>query len=276
MKKVFLSYSYNNNKAYETFQYLQKKLPNLNIEVISIKDSIRMGENWKMSITDQIEKCSIFICFIERENPNVMFELGYALAKNKKLILIGDFKDLPFDLMNMTYIKDDAQPYEILMRIENYFLNESEINNKIIDLSSVEKLKLMLDRIDILNNMDGSEFEKFVGDWFEYHKFEVVYENQRRNLGYDLKLSKFRDSSAIVEVKKYKTSSQVPMSVVRQLVGTMSLEHIEYGIIISTAPFSRSVEYFVKEIEPTILLWTLEDLHKLSDKSTSFIEIYEK
>ncbi len=77
--------------------------------------SLRVDEvNLSSLITDDIEKYStiadVVIVDITGNNPNVMFEFGWALAKNKKPIVIcqgEDTKKIPFDVRGIRYI-----PYE--------------------------------------------------------------------------------------------------------------------------------------------------------------------
>jgi len=62
-------------------------------------------------ITEDIEKCiemaDVVIADITGNNPNVMFELGWALAKGKKPIVIrkqDDSNKVPFDVQGIRYI----------------------------------------------------------------------------------------------------------------------------------------------------------------------------
>ena len=119
MKKVFISYSYNDPMARQLARFLNEHLPSLGAEPITVSDAVELGGNWQMGITEEINRCSVFVCFIQRDNSNVMFELGYALAKNKKIILVGDFELLPADLRSMIYVPREAHPYDVLMHIEN-------------------------------------------------------------------------------------------------------------------------------------------------------------
>lgn len=93
-----------------------------------------------------------------------------------------------------------------------------------------------------------------------------------RDAGYDFRISPFKGDSAIVEVKKYKKSSQVPASVIRQIVGAMVLERVPIGIVVSSAPFTQAATFFASEIEQTIFLWTIEDLKKMNEISRILIE----
>jgi nucleoside 2-deoxyribosyltransferase len=68
-------------------------------------DMINRSTNITDDIVNSIEKCHLAIVDVTDNNPNVMFELGYALAKEKPNIIISQSADyLPFDIRNIRAI----------------------------------------------------------------------------------------------------------------------------------------------------------------------------
>jgi hypothetical protein len=68
-------------------------------------DMINRSTNITDDIVESIEKCRLAIIDVTGNNPNVMFELGYALAKGKSNIIISQSADyLPFDIRNIRTI----------------------------------------------------------------------------------------------------------------------------------------------------------------------------
>lgn len=68
-------------------------------------DMINRSTNITDDIVNSIEKCHLAIIDVTDNNPNVMFELGYALAKDKPNIIISQSADyLPFDIRNIRAI----------------------------------------------------------------------------------------------------------------------------------------------------------------------------
>ena len=68
-------------------------------------DMINRSTNITDDIVASIEKCRLAIVDVTKNNPNVMFELGYAIAKGKKNIVISQSADfLPFDIRNIRTI----------------------------------------------------------------------------------------------------------------------------------------------------------------------------
>jgi len=68
-------------------------------------DMINRSTNITEDIVESIAKCRLAIVDVTGNNPNVMFELGYAMAKDKQNIIISQSVDyLPFDIRNIRTI----------------------------------------------------------------------------------------------------------------------------------------------------------------------------
>ena len=68
-------------------------------------DMVNRSTNITDDIVDSINKCRLAIVDVTDNNPNVMFELGYTLAKKKPNIIISQSADyLPFDIRNIRTI----------------------------------------------------------------------------------------------------------------------------------------------------------------------------
>jgi hypothetical protein len=265
MKKVFVSYSFDDHYAHQTISFLRSHFsPNV-VEILDIKNSTPVRENIKKAITELINKCSIYVCFIERNDPNVMFELGYALGINKPIVIIGETQDIPADLRGMAYIQRGSSSYEILSFLENNLTNYNLVS-PFYDFEPrhlLDNLQMLARNPDMLDRLDGREFEMLIRQWFEYKGFHVDQPHVSMDLGFDFRVAPFEGASAIVEVKKYKATSKVPVSIIRQLVGAMALENVSYGVVVSSAPYTNSARYFANEIGCKVALWTINDLIRL-------------
>lgn len=277
MKRVFISYPFQDRQAQAFAHFLREHLPSIGAEPIDIlmDDSIPSSEDWRSSLTEAINRCAIFICFASEANPNVMFELGYALGKNKQIILVGDSRSIPSDLQQMIYVSKDAHPYDILVQIQKY-LSTYEERRPYLGLdprSPKPSLEALIARPDLLDSLEGREFEELVRKWFLTKGFRIRDQEFSRDYGFDFLVNPFRGENAAVEVKKYRTTSRVPVAIVRQLLGAMVAERIPVGIVISSAPYTESAIFFAKEIKPTVLLWTLDDLVKMNDMTNNRVEL---
>jgi predicted nucleotide-binding protein len=62
-------------------------------------DEIKRSTNIVKDITDCVVNCSFAIFDVTGNNPNVMFELGLAVGKQKTVIIISQSRtELPFDI----------------------------------------------------------------------------------------------------------------------------------------------------------------------------------
>jgi hypothetical protein len=265
MRSAYISFSYRDPEVREYVDYLREHLRFTDVEPIDVQLSLFPSEELHRSITDSINRCSVFVCFLDVSNPNVMFELGYAFAKNKHIVIVSDdISAIPFDVQNSLFVQRNVPPSKLIRQIESRIYEHRESNQleAFPTHEPDEMLSMLSARADILDSIDGDRFTGIIGDWFERHGCAVFPQSYPES-GYDFRVEPFRGATAAVEVKKYKTSSQVSISVVRQLVGAMSLENIPIGIIVSSAPFTRSAISFAHEIPPDILLWTLDDMTRI-------------
>jgi hypothetical protein len=68
-------------------------------------DTINKSSNITDDIIESIRKCKIAVVDVSSNNPNVMFELGYAVAIGKPNIIISQSVEfLPFDIRNIRTI----------------------------------------------------------------------------------------------------------------------------------------------------------------------------
>jgi hypothetical protein len=266
MRTIFISYNHTDEKSQYLVDFIRTNLEDTEVSTIC-SNNCEYCLTEEKSIIDKINKCSLFICFLDSKNQNVFFELGYALGRNKKIITIGEMGNIPFDVQNMGYLKPEISPYDLLTKVEIQLQLFDEPSPKIdlLNNNPIETIDSLFSMPDLLDNLDGREFEELVASWFRNKGFLVDQSAKDRDSGYDFIIHPFRGDLALVEVKKYKSTSRVPVSIVRQFVGSMSLERIKYGIIVSSATFPNSAKYFVKDIEPTVFLWTIEDLLNLRD-----------
>lgn len=68
-------------------------------------DMINRSSNITDDIVQSIKDCHVAIADVTENNPNVMFELGYAVARDKPNIIISQSSDyLPFDIRHLRTI----------------------------------------------------------------------------------------------------------------------------------------------------------------------------
>ncbi|MEZ5358412.1 MAG: restriction endonuclease [Candidatus Zixiibacteriota bacterium] len=295
MLKVFISHPFHERRNEEIVKELSRLLEYFDAVVTSSSDGALIGLNWQNNIVNLINDCAIIICFAAQEEPNMMFELGYALAKNKYIIIIGNLKDLPSEFRNLSYLPAASTPYDILLHVEKYIINKNNndfIKDKSnsIDKYSIEKL---LDRPELLDYLDNSQFNELIMDWFRKKDYNIehtfigdddsrikqdnkfiilgakselyygIHTYRYGDEGYDFCIYPFKSKKAIVNVKKYNYKTKVPLSAINDLSKTMLREGVDYGIIVSTVPYSSSAIDFMLNTSSNIMLWTLKDLNRM-------------
>ncbi|MCW1981212.1 restriction system protein [Xanthomonas arboricola] len=265
MKKIFISSDHARGEGSELASYIQSALAPLGFEVLGRQNNLPWNNEAESSVTTLINKCDVFLCYSDADSSNIMFELGYALGANKKIILVGDAKTIPFDLRNTLYIRRGASPFEIIDHLERhaelYAPPEFEIGAMGSD--PVGAISSLVSRPDWLSSVEPREFEALIANWFFAKGFHVKQNVGEADSGYDFTINPFMGGSALVEVKKYKQTSHVPVSTIRQMVGSMAIVNAGYGVIVSSAPFTQAAIYFASEIGKNISLLTLEDLNNM-------------
>ena len=84
-------------------------------------DMIEAGGKIMESILSAIQSASLLIADVTNANPNVMYEIGFAQAQNKPIILIANSsRHVPFDLAGLRIlIYDLAAPFESIKTLAN-------------------------------------------------------------------------------------------------------------------------------------------------------------
>ena len=90
---------------------LSRAVSELGIEVMRLEDhpSLTAGASIAESVTRAIEEADLVIADISRQNPNVMYEIGFAHALRKPTFLIlSAASSLPSDLAGHVFVTYDV------------------------------------------------------------------------------------------------------------------------------------------------------------------------
>jgi|SRR5208283_2729246 len=88
MKNILLSYPYNETESFFVAN-LQQELEHNGNQVKSIMESTKDSSNAREIIPDYINSCNLVIAILG-DGQNVFYDLGYAMSKNKKILLVSD------------------------------------------------------------------------------------------------------------------------------------------------------------------------------------------
>ena len=78
---------------------------------VASPDSVRGGAEFTSTILNGIRQADLIVADVSRQNPNVLYELGFAHALRTPTILLHEIKsqsNLPSDLTGFEYIFYDS------------------------------------------------------------------------------------------------------------------------------------------------------------------------
>ncbi len=104
LKKAFviMPYSEDSNNNYNI---IKEVFSNQGLETVRADEVISAGQSISEKIKELISKSDIIICDVTGNNPNVMYELGFAHGINKPVILIAsNINELRIDIANYRII----------------------------------------------------------------------------------------------------------------------------------------------------------------------------
>jgi nucleoside 2-deoxyribosyltransferase len=86
---------------------VQKAIEEAGFRVVHYGDGMPPGAELTSSILDNIRQADFIIADVSRQNPNVLYEVGFAHALRKPTILLANSESeysLPSDLIGLQYI----------------------------------------------------------------------------------------------------------------------------------------------------------------------------
>lgn len=261
MKNVYISSSHKHVDDFLTFN-VKRELEEYGYKIINTE---QIDFNKTISPEYYINKCDVFIAIIKFAEPVLFFEIGYASALSKKIIIISNNEDeIPYFLKNYSFIKTDSYHTSIGHQLTQILSNLAfELNH---DLSYPNNLKEFIHsyRINpqIIERLTEREFEQIVFNHFQ-HSTDYLPEEptSAKDYGYDMILNNYKKHQrTLVEIKKYNPNSKVSINVVQQLIGAMSLYNADYGILLTTSTFTLSARDFAQSLPYKIELWDLKYL----------------
>ncbi len=100
MKKVCLSYDFNGKES-DNIPSLKDELESHGVQIVQLYDTNYLGikDDIISARHDTINICDILIAFMIDNNLNVAYDVGYAMSKNKKVLIVeDDYSETSFPL----------------------------------------------------------------------------------------------------------------------------------------------------------------------------------
>ena len=89
---------------------VRRAIEEVGFSVVQNSEAVNPGAELTSSILDAIRDADFIVADVSRQNPNVLYEVGYAHALRKPTILLVSLKSdsgLPSDLAGLQYITYD-------------------------------------------------------------------------------------------------------------------------------------------------------------------------
>lgn len=144
-------------------------------------------ESMLQRIYNQINKADIIIADMTDRNPNVFYEVGYAHALNKRVILLTQSnEDIPFDLKHYTHIiyNNITELKATLLKWVSAYINKDYEDEELPD----HLLKFYIDGLDLSKNPTIDCISKeSVGDFIS--EIKIDFNNETKKFGKPIQFS---------------------------------------------------------------------------------------
>lgn len=265
-KRVFISYSYQDN---EFVQWLQEKLKDLDLEFWFDQAEISLGESIKEKVNEGLNSSSAFILVLSHSSKNsdwVKYEMNSALLLNaiKKGITI-----LPIKIDN-SEVPTDLSGY--------LYADFSEDKNKGLDILKRALLKLRTVDYEFQDwtHFNWRKFEDLIYDLLISEKFQVQRTPPTRDGGYDFIAhteNVFGNPEKIIVESKFYKNQKISMDVLRRLHGVASFEKVNRVLLITNSELTNASRNFLAHSASNIVVW---EGHELIRRLFSFPELVKK
>jgi hypothetical protein len=257
-------------------EQLNTELCNHNFEVINTWDSQKdVGVDYECSSLDLIRRCDLLLALISDNESNVYFELGYAMASGKQVLIVSPpNKELPSSLKNIRSIKAHSFDIDLINRIicalDVIATSENRTVKKIpterhIDINSA--YNAYLHNPNYFDQMDYKTFEDLVYEWFKANEFDLERAKGHSDGGYDLIIWNYKEySKTLVGLKKLNKNGRVSINQIQQFIGDIETGRADRGVFITTSDFTDAAKAYVHSTHSKIELWDLEKVFKVLRK----------
>lgn len=216
------------------------------------------GINIIDNILDDIQNASIIITDVSGFKPNVMYELGIALIKNDKHILISDnlsASKLPFYLKNMqiySYAKDklsDLKEYiskrldELMPEAQHQCSFKQEVNDEVAQIKKMMKDKFFQPALILCEQLKRNDPNNFCVE----ELWAQVLTEANRVEDNDNKLDQARKKYE--EILLYPEISKSVKATVYMALGNVFLKYSSKRIDEALTAFSQSETFYSKNAE---------------------------
>jgi nucleoside 2-deoxyribosyltransferase len=226
------------------------------------------GSDWTEEVLSAIKRCDVFVAVLHKTNPNVMFELGYALGGGKCVLLIRKRGgEIPFDVASLpAMFTDSFDPWSISQAVE--WIKRATIRSRAAahDFQSEhDRLRRMCEDESFLDEIEPRAFEECIAMVLQEKGFEAHLLSARNNKGFDIEINDFLpNTTAVIEVKKQNRNSRLSVTEVQRVLGAAVAARAHCAMMVTAGGFTASAKFFAEESPIHVELLTIDELVDLT------------
>lgn len=227
---------------------------------VSYKSYLNQGPGINVidNILDDIQNASIIITDVSGFQPNVMYELGIALIKNDKHILIADnlsSSQLPFYLKNMQIYSYDLDKLSELQSFISKRLDElmpeaqhqcsfkQEVNDEVAQIKKMMKDRFYQPALILCEQLKRNDADNFCVEELWAEVLTAANHKDDNDNKLDLARKKYE------EILQYPDISKSVKATVYMSIGNVFLKYASKRIDEALTSFSQSETFYSKNDE---------------------------
>ena len=190
------------------------------------------------------QKDILRIAKLSKGNPYLLKLFSYYINQNKYSL------DQIFNLLNQDFSQKgivDKSGFEIFDTSAAFKHISADI--RVVNKSILEKIRL---RPEDMHQLHSRQFEELVAELMEKRGYNVDLTKATRDGGKDLIIAHQADIGNFiyyVECKRYAPTNPVGVNLVRELAGTISVDRVTAGIMVTSSYFSPDAIEFSEKIK---------------------------
>lgn len=235
--KAFLSYSFNDN-----ISEITELLTEQGIEVFDSRNDIEYGSSFQQAIKKSITECDFLFLIYSSSNPNIAFEAGIAVSKNKPIFsVISEYNIDPDFLFDSTYVHASPTDTEKIKFNLNIFLDKvkpkkksyTDIKHELYGVEYINYYTEIYNNYLSISNKSEKEYESLFKDIFHKYELNVIQNKQDYNTQFYTdfciwsdKLSNVIGNPILIEIKKELNNNNISkiQKTIHKLINNNSAE----------------------------------------------------
>ena len=266
MSNVFLSHS---SLGGDFYSVLSDGFKDVGLNLWNV-ENLNAGNELRSEVLAAIRRADLFLAVMDDLNPNVLFELGYALGAGKNVLLLRSIgTKIPSDIASLPVETIDRFDLTTARKIAGLAQAIKPKNSPAKTYETPrEMFQAFIDEPELADEYSSRQFEMKTADYFSDLGFKVDLLSCERIEGVDFDVVD-EDSglNILIEVIKRNKNSRVSVGDVQRIYGLTKESSAAGCIVVTTGNYTSSAKDFAESSSIPLLLLSLQDLLDLSKAS---------